>query len=488
MLRSPFAHGTIAQLDTASAKAAPGVLAVYTGADLLAAGVRDLPGCDLPPSSLTPAQKAIQQPPLARDRVRYVGEPIVGIIAESMTAAKDASELIELDIEDLDPVVGIREALTDGAPQLHDRIPGNHFGTLEYGDRDATDAMFAAAAQTAEVEIVNNRLAPTAMEPRGCVAHPDPDTGRMTVYQGCQGVHVMRDRIRACLDLDDLRVVSPDVGGAFGLKFFLQCESVVAIHAAQELGRPVKWIGERAESFLSDLHGRDHITHGRIAMDEDGRFQALRITIDGNIGAYCSQAGAIIPWFGACMSSGVYDIPTGYVDVNMAFTNTVPTDAYRGAGRPEAAYLIERLVDEAARVTGLSRDEIRRRNFVKPEQFPYQTFTGRAYDSGEYPRLMEAALERADWGGFRAASRGECRARQAARDRPRLLRGDLLGSRRRADAHQVRERWTSDGADGHTVVRPRSRDELRPDDRRRARRGSRPDRHRAGRYRQGTDR
>ena len=414
LLRSPYAHGHIRVLDVSAAHAAPGVLAVYSVADLEAAGVRDLPGSDLPTSSVTPGQKAIQQPPLARETVRYVGEPVVGIVAESLHAAKDAAELIEFDVDELDPVVDVRAALEGGAPQLHESIAGNHFGTLEYGDRDATRAAFDSAPLTAEVEVVNNRLAPTAMEPRGCVAHPDPDSGRMTLYQGCQGVHALRDRLRKCIDLDDLRVVSPDVGGAFGLKFFLQCETVVAVHAAQQLGIPVKWIAERAESFLSDLHGRDHVTRGRIAMDEDGRFLALRITIDGNIGAYCSQAGAIIPWFGACMSSGVYDIATGYVDVNMAFTNTVPTDAYRGAGRPEAAYLIERLVDEAAKTAGLSRDEIRRRNLIPADRFPYRTLTGRSYDSGEYERLLDAALERADWADFEtrrtaSAARGKLR-------------------------------------------------------------------------------
>ena len=402
LFRSPYAFGTIAQLDVEAARESPGVLAVYTGSDLSAAGVRDIEGSDMPASSITPARQALQQPPLARDRVRYVGEPVVGIVAESVAAAKDAAELIEFDVDEIDAVVTPRDALREGAPAIHDSVPGNRFGVLEYGDRTVTEAAFAEAAHTASVEIVNNRLAPTAMEPRGCVAVFDPETGKMTVYQGCQGVHSLRKRILNSIDLDDLHVISPDVGGAFGLKFFLQCETVVAVYAAKTLGRPVKWIAERSESFLSDLHGRDHVTRASLAMDGNGRFQAIRVSIDANLGAYSSQGGAFIPWFGACMSSGCYDIPAGYVDVTMAVTNTVPVDAYRGAGRPEAAYLIERLVDRAAKTVGLSRDEIRRMNFIQPEQFPYRTLTGRSYDSGAYARLMDKAIERSGWRDFEA--------------------------------------------------------------------------------------
>lgn len=405
--RSPYAHGAITELDTTAARDVPGVLAIYTGADLLAAGVRDLPGSAVPPSSVTPARPALQQPPLARQRIRYSGEPVVAIVAESLAAAKDAADLVEFDVDEIDAVVTLHDALEAGAPAIHDSVPDNRFGVLDYGDRDATEAVFADAAQVADIEIVNNRLAPTAMEPRGCIASYDGDRDKMTLYQGCQGVHALRDRVLQCIELNDLRVISPDVGGAFGLKFFLQCETIVAVHAAKDLERPVRWIADRSESFLADLHGRDHVARASVAMDADGRFLALRVSVDASLGAYCSQAGAFIPWFGAGMSPGCYDIPTGYVDVTMVVTNTVPVDAYRGAGRPEAAYLIERLVDNAARKTGIARDEIRRRNFIRPEQFPYRTFTGRSYDSGEYTRLMDNAIERADWNHFesrRAAS------------------------------------------------------------------------------------
>lgn len=398
--RSPFAHGRIVELDVAAASTAEGVVAVYTAQDLKAAGVRDLEGSAISASSVSEARPALRQPPLARDVVRYVGEPVVAIVAESLFAAMDAAEQIEFDVEELDAVVTPADALVADAPAIHANVPGNRFGVLEYGDRTATEAAFDKAAHTTEVKVLNNRLAPTAMETRGCLASFDSEANKMTVYQGCQGVHSLRSRILKSLDLDNLHVISPDVGGAFGLKIFLQCETVVTIFASRQLQRPVKWAADRSESFLGDLHGRDHVSRASLAMDDNGRFTAIRISIDANLGAYCSQAGAFIPWFGACMSPGCYDIPTGYVGVTMVVSNTVPVDAYRGAGRPEAAYLIERLVDSAARKLGIGRDEIRRRNFLKPADFPYRTFTGRQYDSGDYTRLMDSAIERADWNHF----------------------------------------------------------------------------------------
>ena len=399
LFRSPYAHGRIVRLDVAEAQEAPGILAVYTADDLTAAGVRDLPGSSLPAGPNRPAAAALEQPPLAREKVRYVGEPVAGIVARSAAAAKDAAELIDFDVDELDAVVTVADARRSAAPRVHEAVENNHFGRLGYGDRAATEAAFAGAHFVADIAIVNNRIAPTAMEPRACAAVPDRD-GSITLYQGCQGVHSLRDYVRHSIGLDNLRVVSPDVGGGFGLKIFLQCETVVAMHAARGLGLPVKWTAERTESFLSDVHGRDHVTRASLAMDQNGKFLALRVSIDANLGAYCSQAGAFIPWFGACMSAGAYDIPVGHVDVSMTVTNTVPVDAYRGAGRPEATYAIERLVDAAARTSGLSRLEIRRRNFVQPDQFPYRTFTGKVYDSGEYAKIMDSATDRADWAQF----------------------------------------------------------------------------------------
>ena len=412
--RSPYPHGTITTLEIDEARDAPGVIAIYTAEDLSAAGIRDVIGASMPASTVSEAKAALEQPPLARGRVRYVGEPVAAILAGSRAEARDAAELIWMDVDEIPAAVTVDQAVADGAADIHDNVPGNAYGVREYGNRDATDDAFANAAHTIDIEIINNRLAPTAMEPRGCNIAWDGET--LTVYQGCQSVHVLRDRLANSVQLDskDIHFISPDVGGAFGLKFFLQCETVVAAHAAMVTGRPVKWIADRNESFLSDLHGRDHVTRGALALNADGTIEAMRVSIRANLGAYCSQAGPMIPWFGACMTTGCYDIGKAYVDVSMVVTNTVPVDAYRGAGRPEAAYLVERLMDKAAKQLGLSPADIRRRNFIRPEQFPYETPTGRAYDSGEYERLMDAALGRADWAGFEtrraeSAARGKLR-------------------------------------------------------------------------------
>ena len=407
--RSPYAHGAISALDVSAARAAAGVVAVYTAEDLAAAGVRDVPGASMPASAVGGGRDALRQPPLARNRIRYVGEPVAAVLAETLQQAKDAAELIEFEIDERQAAVTPADATRDGAETIHERAPGNLFGTLTYGDRDRAAAVFSRAAHVVSIDVVNNRLAPTAMEPRACNVTCDRASGRMTVYQGCQGVHALRERILKTIDIDPekLKVVSPDVGGAFGLKFFLQCETVVAVFACKETGRPVKWRAERSESFLSDLHGRDHVSRAELALDDEGHFLAVRATVIGNIGAYCSQAGPTIPWFGACMTTGAYAIPVAWVEIRTVVTNTVPVDAYRGAGRPEAAYLIERLVDKAARQLGLCRAELRRRNFIQPGQFPYRTPTGRSYDSGEYERVMDSALSRAGWQDFekrRAAS------------------------------------------------------------------------------------
>jgi carbon-monoxide dehydrogenase large subunit len=412
--RSPYAHGLIRQLDVNAARGLPGVIAIYTGKDLADAGVRDVTGADMPAFALSGPRPALRQPPLARDRVRYVGEPIVAIVAESLATAKDAAELIELDLEDLQAAVTPADAMRDGAVRIHDHLDSNQFGVLHHGDKAKTAQVFDEAAHTLSMELLNNRIAPTALEPRGCIADYDVQSGKMTVYQGCQGVHVLRDRILKSIDLDPqkLHVISPDVGGAFGLKFFLQCETVVAVFASKTLGRPVRWMADRSESFLSDLHGRDHRTLAELAMDAEGHFLAARMTITANLGAYCSQAGPLIPWFGACMSTGCYAIAQAYAEVRVVVTNTVPVDAYRGAGRPEAAYAIERLVDMAARHLGIPADEIRRRNFIRKEQFPYRTPTGQVYDSGDYHRLLDSALKRADWSGFAARrDRSEAKGR-----------------------------------------------------------------------------
>jgi aerobic carbon-monoxide dehydrogenase large subunit len=402
LFRSPYPHGVITQLDVTKAKAANGVICVLTAEDLDDAGVHDLPGSDFPASSVSPAMAAIRQPALARGRVLYVGEPVAGIIAESITAAREAAELIEFEVDELDAIVSYRDSLRESATQLHDSAPGNSLGTLEHGDKDATEAVFASAAHVVEIELINNRIAPTPMESRACNASYAKATGELTLHQGCQGVHMLRGMIRQSFDIDEdkVHVFSPDVGGAFGLKTFLQCETVVAIAASMQLGRPVKWTAERSESFLSDLHGRDQVALASMALDPDGRFLAMRTHIDSNVGAYCSQFGPLIAWFGASMNTGCYDVAVVYVTVQAILTNTVPTDAYRGAGRPEATYVVERLVDKAAKKLGMAPDQIRHLNFIRADQFPYKTATDRIYDSGDYARLMDSALSRAEWSSF----------------------------------------------------------------------------------------
>lgn len=402
LLRSPYAHGTITELDVSQARQAEGVICVLTGDDLLEAGVRDITGFDFPKSALTSATAAIKQRPLARGTVNYVGEPVVGVVAESLAMARDAAELILFDVDEIEAVVSRDDALRDGATQIHESAAGNRLGTLEHGNKDATDSAFAGAAHIVDIDVFNNRLSPTAMESRACNASYDKNNEELTLHQGCQGVHFLRDLVRQSFDLDadKMHFFCPDVGGAFGLKFFLQCETVVAIAASMRLGRPVKWTGDRSESFLADLHGRDQSATASMALDDNGRILAMRTHIDSNAGAYCAQFGPLVAWFGAGMNSGVYDVENVYVSVQTYLTNTVPTDAYRGAGRPEAAYLVERLVDKAARQLGISVVDIRRRNFIRSDQFPYKTATNRIYDSGDYERLLDSALDRADWASF----------------------------------------------------------------------------------------
>ena len=402
VFRSPYAHARMLSLDVEEARAACGVRAVYTAADLIAAGIKDIPGAALPDGVTTKRREPVLQQVLVRDVMRYTGEPVAAIVAESPAQALDAAELIVLDAEELPAVVDPVQALEPGMPTIHEMHPGNLYGTVDYGDAEATRVTFDRAATIVDIEVVNNRLAPTALEPRGC--NTDFNDGTLTLHQGCQGVHTLRDRIAFTIGLpaDKVHVKSSDVGGGFGLKYFLQCEPVLAAHAARDLGLPVKWIADRIESFQADTHGRDHVSRASLALDGDGRILAMKAVLTANIGAYCSQAGPTIPWFGASMATGCYDIPVVHVEIHNVLTNTVPVEAYRGAGRPEAAYLVERLMDKAAVSLGLPPPEIRRRNFIRPQRFPYTTPTGRVYDSGEYERLMDRAMERADWAGFGA--------------------------------------------------------------------------------------
>ncbi|MFA7430645.1 MAG: xanthine dehydrogenase family protein molybdopterin-binding subunit [Rhodospirillaceae bacterium] len=413
VLRSPYAHCDIAGLDVEAARAAPGVLGVFTCADLDADGIGELPVVVTPKNAAGQRMPVPPRPALARDRARHAGEPVAFIVAETLDQAKDAAELIGFDADPVDAVTDMTAATAPGAPLVWpDLAPGNVLLDWEMGDAVKVAEAFAAADRMVSLDLVNNRVAPVAMETRGCIG--DFDGTRMTLITGSQGSHQLQGWL--CDHVfktgrEGLHVIAPDVGGGFGMRLFLFPEHVLVLYAARKIGRPVKWIGDRAESFLADTHGRDHISHAEAAVDADGRILGLRVETLANLGAYVSQMGAFVPTMaGTAMLTGVYAIPCAHARVRCVVTNTAPTDAYRGAGRPEAAYLIERLVDTVARALGLPRDEVRRRNFIPPEAMPFRTALGKTYDSGEFARLMDESIRRADWAGFEAR-RAEAKAR-----------------------------------------------------------------------------
>ncbi len=417
-LRSPHAHARILGIDCSEARRMPGVLAVFTCADLDAAGLGPLPCVTLYENRDGSPMAAPERPVLARERVRFVGDPVVAIIAETAHAARDAAETVVIDYEPLPAVVETGRALEAGAAQIWPEAPGNLALDWETGDAAAVDRLFAAADRVVELTFVNNRIVVNPMETRACLAEYDAEAERLTLTVGSQGVHSMQ-RILAEMVLripkEKLRVVTRDVGGAFGMKIFVFPEYPVCLHAARMLGRPVRWVAERTESFIADTHGRDHLTTVSIAVDGDGRMTAIRASAIANLGAYLSQVGPFIPTeCGGYMYSGVYRFEAAHYRVRCVFTNTAPVDAYRGAGRPEAAYAVERAVDYAARGLGLDPIAFRRRNFIPAGAMPYRTPLGYTYDSGDFHRLLEAALTRADAVGHPAR-------RAAARRRGRLL-------------------------------------------------------------------
>ncbi|WP_421859462.1 xanthine dehydrogenase family protein molybdopterin-binding subunit [Oricola sp.] len=400
VVRSPVANGrfSIGSLD--DARAAPGVRLILTAGDV--AHLNPLPsfGIRKDPDGNTPPYRRI--PVLCSERVRYVGDAIAFIVADTLDQAKDAAELIEIDYETDDAATTIDGALQDGAPLVWEEAGSNEAFVMSEGDATATDELFAKAHRITSVEFIQNRLVANYMETRAAIGEYDSDANRFTLTCGSQGVHGQRDRIRDEVfggDID-LRVVTPDVGGGFGPKVFIYREYPLVLEAARHLGMPVRWVGERTEHFLTDAHGRDNQVRAEMAMDEKGRFLALRIRLRANMGAYTHQFGPLIPTFGAMMATGVYDIPVMDFHLTGVFTNTCPVDAYRGAGRPEAAFLIEKLADACARDMGIDRTEIRRRNFIRPDQMPYKTPGGRLYDVGEFEACMDKALEVAGWASF----------------------------------------------------------------------------------------
>ena len=401
-VRSPHAHARIRKIAADKAKAAPGVLAVYTGADLAAAKLGGLPcgwlitGVDGQP------MKEPAHPCLAQDKARYVGDHVAVVVAETAAQAKDAAEKVEVDYEVLPAVVDPAKARGKGAPALHDIAPDNTCYVWALGDKAKTDEAFAAAAHVTRLDFVNNRLIPNAIEPRAAVGGYSRADDAYTLYVSNQNPHVERLLMTAFvmgLPEHKVRVVAPDVGGGFGSKIYLYAEDVVVTWAAKQLNRPVKWTAERSESFLSDAHGRDHVTTAELALDKDGGFLAMRVRTTANLGAYLSTFSSCIPTIlYATLLAGQYATPQIHCEVTAVFTNTAPVDAYRGAGRPEATYVVERLVETAAREMKIDPAELRRRNFIR--QFPYQTPVALQYDTGNYEATLDAALKLGEVDGF----------------------------------------------------------------------------------------
>jgi carbon-monoxide dehydrogenase large subunit len=411
IIRSPHPHAELGKIDVSKALKQPGVVAVLTGADMTEDGIGGLPCGWLIHNKDGSPMTEPPHPALATGKVRHVGDPVAVVIAETHAQAKDAAELVEIAYKALPAVTDATQALKPGAPQLFDTATQNLCYDWHLGDQAATDAAFAKAATIAKIDLINNRLIANAMEPRAALGEFNRATGEYTLYTTSQNPHVIRLLMGAhVLHVPEakLRVIAPDVGGGFGSKIYHYAEEAIVTWAAAKVNRPVKWTAERSESFMSDAQGRDHATHGELALDKDGKFLALRVSTVANLGGYLSTFSTAIPtWLYATLLAGVYTTPVIYCEVKAVFTNTVPVDAYRGAGRPEASYLLERLVDVAAQATGIDRAELRRRNFIPKTAFPYQTPMAVQYDSGDYPGCLEAALKASDYAGFetrRAAS------------------------------------------------------------------------------------
>ncbi|MEZ5909240.1 MAG: xanthine dehydrogenase family protein molybdopterin-binding subunit [Hyphomicrobiaceae bacterium] len=411
IVRSPVAHATIKSIDTAAAAASPGVVAVLTSKDF--EGVGGLPCGWLVTSRDGSPMAEPKHPILAEGKVRHVGDPIVAVIAETLNAAKDAAELVVVEFAELPAVVDMRKALA-GGEKVHEQPSGNLCFDWELGDKAAVDAAFAKAHHVTKIDLVNNRLVANAMEPRAAIGSFDPATEDYTLVTTSQNPHVIRLLMGAfVLSIPEhkLRVYAPDVGGGFGSKIYHYAEEALVTFASKKIGRPIKWVAERTESFISDAHGRDHVSHAEMAFDRDGQALALRVDTLANMGAYLSTFAPCIPtWLHGTLLAGQYTTPAIYCNVKAVFTNTVPVDAYRGAGRPEATFLLERLMTKAAMEMGLDQTEIRRRNFIQPSQFPYQTPVAVVYDTGNYEASLDKAMSLADYKGFEAR-RAEAKAR-----------------------------------------------------------------------------
>ena len=418
-VRSPHAHARIGSIDAAEARTVSGVVAVLAGTDLRADGVGDFPTNPMLKSAPGQPPTVGPFPALALDVVRFVGQPVAVVIAESREAAERAANLVVVDYDPLPAVASLDAALAPSAPMVWPDAPGNVAGSTNYGDSAACERAFAAAAHKVRMTVDNQRLAPVTLEPRGCVAEFDAASGRLTFHATSQNPAGYQGTLAKLLDLppEKVRVVVGDVGGGFGMKALVHPEDVVCAYAARKLGRPVRWRATRLEEFQASSHGRDQRAEGELALDADGRILALRVRIAGSIGAYGHAAGAIIHLaIGPKVTTGVYHVPVLDLQAKAVLTNTNVIGAYRGAGRPEAIYLIERLMDRAAAQLKLDPTELRRRNLVRPEQMPYRNAMGETYDSGNFANVLDSALKAADWAGFDARKR-EAQARGKLRGR-----------------------------------------------------------------------
>ena len=443
VLRSPHAAAKLLGVDTSAAAAMPGVKAIYTSADLNADGIGGLP-CLVPLKNKDGSDSVMPpHPVLADGAVRHVGDPIAFVVAETVLQARDAAEAIGVDYDVLPSATDLATANDSGTPQVWPQAPNNQVFDWEIGDKAATDAEFAKAARVTRMTVVNNRIVVNSMEARAAVAEFDGD--RWTLHTNTQGGWLLKGLLSGAVfktDADKFRVITPDVGGGFGMKLFLYAEHILTCYAARKLGQPVKWASERSEAFLCDTQGRDNVTLGEIAMDADGKFLALRSRNVANMGAYLSNFGPFIPTMaGTGVLASVYGFKAVYANVIGVFTNTVPVDAYRGAGRPEANYLVERLVDQAARDTGIDRIELRRRNMVPSSAMPHTTPVGKVYDSGEFAVVLDAGLKTVDWAGFPAR-----RAASEARGKKRGIGlAYYLEATGGADSERAEIRFADDG-------------------------------------------
>ncbi|MBS0241798.1 MAG: xanthine dehydrogenase family protein molybdopterin-binding subunit, partial [Proteobacteria bacterium] len=415
-VRSPHAHAEIKGIDKAEAEASPGVLAVLTGEDLAADKIGGLICGWMIHSKDGSPMKAGAHPALAVGKVRYVGDHVAVVIAETLAQAKDGAEKVAVDYAVLPAAAELGKTQATGQPQVHAEAPNNTVYQWHLGDKAAVDAAFAKAAHVTKLDIVNNRLVPNAMEPRAAIGDYDSGYDSYTLWTTSQNPHVARLVLSAFVGIapeHKLRVIAPDVGGGFGSKIFIYAEETVCVWASKKIGRPVKWTAERTEAFLADAHGRDHLTHAELAVDASGKILALRAATKANLGAYLSTFASSVPtYLYAPLLSGQYAIPAIYCEVDGVYTNTTPVDAYRGAGRPEATFVVERLIEVAARETGRDPAEFRRQNFIT--SFPYATPVIMTYDAGNYAACLDKALAMADYASF-----GKRKAESAAKGKLR---------------------------------------------------------------------